>query len=154
MRERVLVASGLLVREGRVLLVASRYANRAEPVWFLPGGRQREGELFHDTVTREVCEETGLQARVMSLCYLAESFSPERHVINAVFAIEADGIPRPPANGNHVTDIDFIPVPALRKRIGARVMWEPLFAYLCETLPMRYAGYANADISLTLPDEL
>jgi ADP-ribose pyrophosphatase YjhB (NUDIX family) len=82
------LATGLAVVEGRVLLVASRYANHAQPLWNLPGGRQQAGELLTETVEREVYEETGLRVRVGSLAYLGESYDGERHYLSACFLIE------------------------------------------------------------------
>ena len=82
------LATGLAVVDGRVLLVASRYANHAQPLWNLPGGRQQAGELLTETVAREVHEETGLRVRVGSLAYLGESYDGETHYLSACFLIE------------------------------------------------------------------
>ena len=141
------VASALLVRTGRVLLVASRYEGRAEPLWFLPGGRPKDGELLHEAVVRETAEETGLVARVVGLRYVSESISPRGvHIVNSTFGIEADGEPRLPAAGSdHIVDFAFVPIPALRAKMSAKALWEPLFAHLCDALPMHYAGYPDSD---------
>lgn len=142
------VATALLVRSGRVLLVASSYPDHDDPLWFLPGGRPNVGELLHETVLREVHEETGLCARIVGLRYVSESISPKGvHVVNHTFGIEAEGTPHAPKAGtDHIHEVAFVPIPSLRTRLGARVLWEPLFAYLCDALPMRYVGYAKGDI--------
>ena len=46
----------------RVLLVLHSGFNK----WVPPGGHIEPGELFHETVSREFCEETGLQVEVLS----------------------------------------------------------------------------------------
>ncbi len=79
------LATGLAVVDGRVLLVASRYPNHAQPLWNLPGGRQQAGELLTETVEREIHEETGLRVRVGSLAYLGESYDGEQHYLSACF---------------------------------------------------------------------
>lgn len=48
-------AKGVLVRDGRVLLLRNE---RAE--WELPGGKLELGEEPHECVAREIAEETGL----------------------------------------------------------------------------------------------
>jgi mutator protein MutT len=55
-------AKGVLIRRGRVLLLRNE---RGE--WELPGGRLDEGETPEETVVREIREETGLRASVVSL---------------------------------------------------------------------------------------
>ena len=47
--------------DGRVLMVRTTYRGR---VWHLPGGRAERHERPHETVVREVREETGLEVRV------------------------------------------------------------------------------------------
>ncbi|WP_406639199.1 NUDIX domain-containing protein [Amycolatopsis sp. WGS_07] len=53
---------GVLVREGRVLLVRNE---RSE--WELPGGRIELPETPEDCVAREIAEETGLQVDVAEI---------------------------------------------------------------------------------------
>lgn len=90
------LATGIAVRDGCVLLVASHYPNHADPLWNLPGGRQQPGELLEETVVREVFEETGLRVDVGELAYVSESYDGAMHFLNATFKIallhdEGDG---------------------------------------------------------------
>ena len=82
---RIHLASGLAVRDGAVLLVASSYASHNEPLWNLPGGRQQHGELVRETVAREVFEETGLTATIRDLAYVSESYDGDTHFLRTVF---------------------------------------------------------------------
>jgi 8-oxo-dGTP pyrophosphatase MutT (NUDIX family) len=58
----VLICSGYLVEQGRVLLV---HHNRFDK-WVPPGGHIEPGETFAQTAAREFREETGLLVRVLS----------------------------------------------------------------------------------------
>ena len=51
-----ITASGLVVRDNKVLLIFHPYIKK----WFQPGGHIDEGELPIETAIREVYEETGL----------------------------------------------------------------------------------------------
>ncbi len=86
------IATGLAVRDGRVLLVASRYPNHEQPLWNLPGGRQQPGELLEQTVARELFEETGLHVENGGLAYVSESYDGDVHILNATFLV----LPRSP----------------------------------------------------------
>ncbi len=57
--ERVACAGGIVVQDGRLLLVRRRN-EPAAGTWSLPGGRVLAGESVEAAVTREVLEETGL----------------------------------------------------------------------------------------------
>jgi ADP-ribose pyrophosphatase YjhB (NUDIX family) len=89
----IALATGLLLRKGRVLLVASSYPNHPQPLWNLPGGRQQPGELLLETVVREVFEETGLRVRVKELAYISESYDGAEHFINVTFRVVIAGSP-------------------------------------------------------------
>ena len=53
---------GVLVEDGRVLIVhRPRYDD-----WSLPKGKLEEGERWEDAALREVREETGCEARILS----------------------------------------------------------------------------------------
>jgi 8-oxo-dGTP diphosphatase len=144
----IFLATGILIRDDALLLVASRYANQPQPLWNLPGGRQEHGELLRDTVVREVFEETGLQARAREFAYLSESYDGGVHILNATFVIEAEGEPHAPSGGDHVTEVAWVPLSRVEPRIAVRVVREPLLAYLRGDLVARYAGYPDAGITI------
>ena len=147
------LATGLAERDGCVLLVASRYENHASPLWNLPGGRQRPGELLAETAIREVREETGLRARIVELAYVSESYDGDTHYVNAAFRVEVEGVLRILPDGDHVTDAAWVAIAELPERIAVGVVREPLVAYLRGALPQRYAGYADAGVTIRWPTD-
>ena len=140
------LASGIARRDDTILLVASSYESHAEPLWNLPGGRQEPHELLEDTVVREVHEETGLVARLLSFAYVAESYDGETHFTSTVFEIAVEGELALPAGSDHVVAAEWVNVAQLAERIAPRVVREPLLAYL--THGQRYTGYPEAGISI------
>lgn len=146
------IATGVARRpDGSVLLVASRYANHAQPLWNLPGGRQEPGELLEETVVREVFEETGYRARVAELAYLGESYDGDVHVLNATFRIEIDDALAPPAaagDGDHVAEVAWVREGDVGARIAIAVVREPLLAYLRGELVRRYAAFHDAGVTI------
>lgn len=146
------LATGLAVRDGRILLVASHYPNHADPLWNMPGGRQRPGELLRETVLREVAEETGLTATIVRLAYLSESYDGDVHFTNATFEIDVDGEMRAPSD-DHVTGVAWVPLTECGLRIAVAVVREPLLAYLAGELAARYAGFHAAGVTIVFPTE-
>jgi len=57
------MGSGLIVRDGRVLLIR-RGKEPFKGYWSLPGGGVEPGETMREAVKREVREETGLEVEV------------------------------------------------------------------------------------------
>jgi ADP-ribose pyrophosphatase YjhB (NUDIX family) len=148
------LAHALLIRDGAVLMVASHYANRRLPLWNLPGGRQRFGELLAETAQRELFEETGLHGAVGELAYVNESYDSDRHFVAAIFhCTVASNELRLPSNGDHVTAAEWIGFDDLASRNIPAVVREPLEDYLDGKLPSRYAGRLDAGISVRWPDE-
>ncbi len=151
----IALATGIAVRDGRLLMVASHYPNQAEPLWNLPGGRQQPGELLTETVVREFYEETGLRVRVDSLAYIGESYDGKQQYLNAAFVVEVDDTPFAPArhnaSGDHVVAVEWVPLAEVAARIAVRVVREPLVAYLEGILETRYAGYHDAGITIEWP---
>lgn len=145
------LATALVRRGTAVLLAASRYPNHPHPLWNLPGGRQQPGELLPQTVLRELREETGLEGTVRELCYVSESYDGRTHFINFTFAVDAAGEPSPPhVEDDHVVDAAWVPIEELPRRLSVRVVREPLLAFLEQG--RRYAGYAEAGITIEFPD--
>ncbi len=54
-------AYGVLIRDGRIVLVRSSNPRHDPPLWWLPGGGIDFGESPETTVLREFREETGLE---------------------------------------------------------------------------------------------
>ncbi len=148
---RIHLASALVRRGSNILLVASKYPNHAQPLWNLPGGRQMHGELLTETAVRELREETGLQGSVRELCYVSESYDGATQITNVTFAVEADGTPAAPAHdGDHVVEVAWVSAGQIASRVAIAVVREPLLGYLGDG--MRYAGYAEAGVSIVFPD--
>jgi ADP-ribose pyrophosphatase YjhB (NUDIX family) len=151
---RVLRCTGVLERDGAVLLVASRYPNQRQPLWNLPGGRPREGELLGDALVREWREETGLEIRIDRLLYVSESLDPRGGVayLNATFAVQADGVPKLPEADAHVVDLAWVPRAALAQRLVVAVVREPLLRWLAGD-ERRYQAFDDAQITIEFADE-
>ncbi|MGE4274665.1 MAG: NUDIX domain-containing protein [Candidatus Methanomethylophilaceae archaeon] len=91
-RNPALTVDGLLVEEGRLLLVrrgqepfAGRFA--------LPGGFVDYGERVEDAVHREMLEETGLETEVLSLLgvYSDPGRDPRGHTVSLAFILRRTG---------------------------------------------------------------
>ena|GEM_PF-174901 len=74
-------ASALCVQDGHVLFIEHRSFAPGDPAlpdtwWILPGGVVEPGETLHDTVRRELLEETGLECRVGGMAFVKELLYP------------------------------------------------------------------------------
>ncbi|HET7814950.1 MAG TPA: NUDIX domain-containing protein [Candidatus Baltobacteraceae bacterium] len=146
------LATALVRRGDRILLVASRYPNHPEPLWNMPGGRQQPGELLAQTALRELAEETGLRGEIERLCYVSESYDGDVHFTNATFAVRAEGELRSETIANdHVVECGWFPVAEIERRLEVRVVREPLLAYL-NGESAGYAGYPEAGVTIEFPD--
>ena len=161
------LATGIVIREGRLLLVASRYPNHAEPLWNLPGGRQQSGELLAETVVREFYEETALRVEVREVAYVSESYDGEKHYLNVTFEVAMVGGEssfdklrmtrdelRMTAEGDdHVAAVEWVALEEVATRIVVGVVREPLIAYLDGKLERRYAGFHDAGVTIEWPTD-
>jgi 8-oxo-dGTP diphosphatase len=151
--ERIHLAHGILERNGRLLLVASRYANHAEPLWNLPGGRQREGELLDQTLRREFVEEVGMLVEVLGLRYVSESYdtATELHFASFIFGVTSSAKPGEHSVDAHVVGHEWVPLDQLRERMTVRVVREPLLEHLLDPRK-RYFGFPEAGITIEFLD--
>jgi ADP-ribose pyrophosphatase YjhB (NUDIX family) len=151
--KRIHLAHGILERDGRILLAASAYPNHAQPLWNLPGGRQRAGETLDQTVRREFLEETQLFVEVNGLRYVSESYDAAgaTHFTGFIFSVSSAGTPRT-ASDVHVVDVDWVPIDELRSRIAVKVVRDPLIANLIDPR-QRYFPFAEAGITIEFLDD-
>jgi len=84
----------VLTLEGRVVLVR-RGREPFAGSWALPGGFVECGETVEQAVLREVREETGVEAEVVSLLgvYSAPDRDPRGHVVSVCFVLRGRGEP-------------------------------------------------------------
>ena len=60
----ILVAAGILVEAGRVLLTQRKRGTHLEDLWEFPGGKCEEGEDPKAALVRELREEVGIEVAV------------------------------------------------------------------------------------------
>lgn len=151
---RIHLCTGLLERDGSILLVGNRYPNHAELLWNLPGGRQEERETCDRTVVREFAEETGLAVSVTSLAYVAESFDATTctHFTAFCFHVEGTGEPGLPRADAHVRALRWARRDELPGLLTVGVVGIPLLGYLADPA-RRYFGFADAGITIAFADE-
>ncbi len=150
---RIHLVTGILERDGAVLLVSSRYPNHAQPLWNLPGGRQRHGELLHDALRREFDEETSLPITIEGLRYVAESYDPstDTHFTNFAFGVMSSYEPRLRAGDAHVVELAWVLQAELERRLRVEVVREPLLANLRDPA-RRYFVFRDAGITIEFAD--
>ncbi|MBI3554250.1 MAG: NUDIX domain-containing protein [Elusimicrobia bacterium] len=98
MTQRHFVATGYVVKDGRTLLLYHKKLR----MWLPPGGHIDEGELPDEAVLREIKEETGLSAVILSP--IRESAHKEKGVLflHQPSHVQLEDIP------NHPQHIDLI----------------------------------------------
>ena len=91
--KRPFVGVGAVVwRNGKVLL-AERAKSPRRGHWSIPGGAQELGETLREAVYREVCEETGIEIRILGLVDVASLIGFKESIIDFCFVISfIDGI--------------------------------------------------------------
>jgi 8-oxo-dGTP diphosphatase len=93
-RWRVGVA-GVIVREGRVLLVRHTYGEK-QGRWAMPGGYTNHDERLDESVVREVREELGLETEVVDLIGLVTRYTERGGAVFVVFRLRPiSGQPMP-----------------------------------------------------------
>jgi ADP-ribose pyrophosphatase YjhB (NUDIX family) len=150
---RIHLCTGILERDGRILLVASRYPNHPEPLWNLPGGRQESYELLEDALRREFDEEVRLAIEIERVAYVAESFdrSTATQFTNVAFVVRADGEPQVPPGDAHAVACAWVPRAEVTTRLVVEVVRLPLLQYLAGER-RGYYGFADAGITIEFSD--
>ncbi len=90
----VVVAAGVLVRDGRLLLGRRRDPSPHSEAWELPGGKTRPGESLVACLERELDEELGIRARAGEpLCVARVRDGDREIVIHALRVVSFAGEP-------------------------------------------------------------
>ncbi len=148
-RNQHLIAAAVIRQDNEILLVEQQGPGDTVSAWALPGGRVEPGELFHETLIREVKEETGLTVtKLGNLLYLVQTDNPNQQQLmeNAgpgegyqatavVFEVSAwHGTLESADPDNFILDVRFWPISKaislIQETLHFRAMREPLLAYL------------------------
>lgn len=151
--QRIHLCTGILERDGRLLLVASRYRNHAVPLWNLPGGRQEPYELLEVALRREFDEEVSLEIEILRVAYVAESFdrSTDTHFTNVAFIVGSQEEPHLREGDLHAVDLAWVPRAQVGERLVADVVRIPLLDYLSGR-EGGYYGFSEAGITIQFND--
>jgi 8-oxo-dGTP diphosphatase len=83
----VIVAAGVLVERGRVLLPQRKKGSHLAGAWEFPGGKVEAGEDPRDALVRELREETGIEVTVGDPIEVTFHAYPEKSVLLLFFAV-------------------------------------------------------------------
>jgi 8-oxo-dGTP diphosphatase len=102
-QKHLFIVAGVIRRGDDLLLVQEQGPPDPIPFWALPGGRAEAGELPHETLIREVREETGLEVvKLGRLLYVTE-----HHLWGELGFTSAGGIADPTAVSIRATAMIF-----------------------------------------------
>lgn len=101
-----LAVSAVLVDDDRLLLVR-RGHGPAAGTWALPGGRVERGETLAEAVTRELREETGIEAVCGPLLGWVERLEPDDHFVILGFESTLVGDDQPIA-GDDAAEAEWV----------------------------------------------
>jgi 8-oxo-dGTP diphosphatase len=80
-RSTLLVAAGVVIEDGRVLLTQRKAGAHLAGAWEFPGGKVMPGEDPRDAVVRELREELGIETSVGDAMDVTFHRYPERAVL-------------------------------------------------------------------------
>jgi 8-oxo-dGTP diphosphatase len=95
-RTTVLVAAGVLSREGRILAARRKRGSHLGGHWEFPGGKIEPDESPEECLVRELSEEIGVRVRAREILEVVFHRYPEKSVLLLFYRCElVDGEPRP-----------------------------------------------------------
>ena len=75
---RPFVGVGAVVWRNEQVLLAERAKSPRRGHWSIPGGAQELGETMREAVCREVCEETGVEIRILGLVDVVDTIRRDK----------------------------------------------------------------------------
>lgn len=82
---------GLMIEEGKLLLVELKSPLTNSWIWMPPGGGVEFGETLEEALTREFLEETGISISVGERIHINEIVEPPIHAIEFYFLVSRVG---------------------------------------------------------------
>lgn len=132
-------ASGICVKDNRILLAGHRGLTEDGLYWCPPGGGVSFGEPVRAAIEREMLEETGLRAVIGRFMFLREFLKPPLHAIELYFeASVSDGEnavkgtdPELGITGQLIEEVRLMTIGEIRKLPAACV--DPVFHTVTST---------------------
>lgn len=81
----IVVAAGVLVSDGKVLITQRKAGTHLAGAWEFPGGKVEEGEDPREALERELREEVGIEAQAGEILDVTFHRYPERAVLLLFF---------------------------------------------------------------------
>ncbi|MDE3178011.1 MAG: (deoxy)nucleoside triphosphate pyrophosphohydrolase [Acidobacteriota bacterium] len=83
----ILVAAGILVRDGKVLICQRRHGDPYGLQWEFPGGKVEKGEDLAASLLRELNEELAIEAKAGEEVFRVRHRYPDRYVEVVFFLV-------------------------------------------------------------------
>ena len=123
----VVVAAGLIVEDGRILVTQRKKDSPHGFLWEFPGGKVKEGEEPREALRRELMEELDVEAEV-GMIFDAVFYSyPEYPILLLVYRCQIDKDSLKPLGCHdfrwvHLKELEELPMPpaddAIRRHLG------------------------------------
>lgn len=128
------VAAGIIVREGRVLMVRRR-VTEDDLVWQFPAGKVEPGETVEETAARETREETGLTVQAVTV--LGERIHPATGRTITYVACNPLAGEAHAAAPREVAEVAWVPLDRLGEHV-THELYGPVRDYLVEQTMTAY----------------
>ena len=92
-------SAGLIIQDGKILLVKHRASNSETDFWWVPpgGGVEAEDDSIFACAAREIFEETGLTATLSRIAYIREFYDSIFDIRHCEFFLPVDSFSGTPS---------------------------------------------------------